>query len=128
MQLAVFGHALDGGQALSFGLDCEHRAALDRLAIDEDGAGAALAGVTADVRSGQADDIAQVVHEQETRLDLVLMLAPVDGGRDLVLHTSPPNRRWRRSWRRKTCREQGRQRPADGGNLDSADGGDLIPS
>src|ERR1700730_8284858 len=103
MQLAVLGHALDRGQALALGLDCEHRAALDRLAIDQDGACAALAGVAADGRASQADDVAQVMHEQEARLDLMLLPVAVDGGRDLVLHTTPPNRRWRRRRAPKTC-------------------------
>src|SRR4030088_469376 len=103
VQLAVLGHALDRGQALALSLDCEHRAALDRLAVDQDGACAALAGVAAHARAREADAVAQVMHEQEARLDLMLMPVAVDGGRDLVLHTTPPNRRWRRCIAPKTC-------------------------
>ncbi|OLC16976.1 MAG: hypothetical protein AUH32_00110 [Actinobacteria bacterium 13_1_40CM_66_12] len=86
MELAVLGHALDRGEVLAFGLDGEHRAALHRLAVDEDRARAALAGVTSDVRSGEAGHVADVVHEQEPWLDLMLVPAAIDGGGDLVLH------------------------------------------
>src|SRR5260370_37760207 len=86
VQLAVFGHALDRGQALALGLDRKHGAALDGFAVDQDRARAALARVAADTASGEPELVAQVVHEQESRLDLSLVLAAVDGGRDLVLH------------------------------------------
>ncbi len=58
VQLAVFGHALDRLQVLALGLDGEHRAALHRLAVDQDRAGAALARVAADVRAGQPQVVA----------------------------------------------------------------------
>ena len=35
---------------------------------------------------GKAERLAQVVDEQQPRLDLMLVPAAVDGGRDLVLH------------------------------------------
>src|SRR5256886_16464475 len=86
VQLAIFGHALDRRQALALGLDGEHRAALHRLAVDVDRAGAALAGIAADVRACEPEVVTQVVHEQESRLDLMLVPAAVDSGRDLVFH------------------------------------------
>src|SRR5579859_1818490 len=89
VQLIAVGHALDGREVAAVGLDGEHRAALDRLAVHVDRARAALAGVAADVRSGQAYDIPEVVHEQQSRFDLVLVLTPVDGDSDLVLHPAP---------------------------------------
>src|SRR6266699_6561647 len=52
VQLPILGHALDRHQVPALGLDGEHGAALDGLAVDQDGARAALAGVTADVRAG----------------------------------------------------------------------------
>src|SRR2546423_4765096 len=87
VQLAILGHALDRLQALALGLDGEHRAALDGLAVDQDGARAALAGVASDVRAGEPQVVAQVMHEKQARLDLVLVPAAVDGGGDLQLHT-----------------------------------------
>src|SRR5690242_6209750 len=50
VELAVLGHALDGGEVLALRLDGEERAALDGLAVDEDRARAALAGVRSEER------------------------------------------------------------------------------
>ena len=52
-------------------LDGEHGAALDGLAVDFDGAGAAEGGFAADVGTGEPDDFAQVVDQQQARLDVV---------------------------------------------------------
>ena len=52
------------------GLHREDRAGLRAAAVDEDGAGAALAGVAADVRAGQAQLLAQEVDEQHAGLDV----------------------------------------------------------
>src|ERR1700674_780927 len=86
VELPIFGHALNRGQLLALGLDGEHRAALDRLAVDEDRARAALARVAPDVGAGQPDDVPQVMHQQKPRFDLMLVPVAVDRGRDLVLH------------------------------------------
>jgi len=86
VQLAILGHALDRGQALALGLDGEHRAALHRLAVDVDRAGAALTCIAADVRPGEPEVVTEVMHEQEPGLDLMLVPAAVDGGRNLVFH------------------------------------------
>src|SRR5713226_3163160 len=91
MELAVLGHPFDRGQALAFGLDREHGAALHRLAVDEDRAGPALAGVASDMGTRKAGDVPYVVHEQKPGLDLILVPAAVDGSGDLVVHTVPPN-------------------------------------
>ena len=56
----------------AIGLDREHRARLRAPAVDEDGAGAALAGVAADVRAGQAQLFAEEVDEEHARLDVGL--------------------------------------------------------
>jgi hypothetical protein len=39
------------------------------------------------VGAGEADYVAQVMHEQKPRFDLVFVPVAVDSGRDLVLHT-----------------------------------------
>src|SRR5262249_30361697 len=90
VELVPVGHALDGREAAAVGLDGEHRAALHRLAIHVDRAGTALARIAADVSSGKAGYVADVVHEPQPRLRLLLVLAPVDGYGDLVLHRLPP--------------------------------------
>ena len=61
------------------GLDGEHRARLGALAVDVDGAGAAVARVAADVGAGQPEDVAEEVDEQEARLDVGLAGLAVDG-------------------------------------------------
>ena len=48
----------------------QHRAGLGGPAVEMDDAGAALAGVAADVRAGQAQVLAQVLHEQRARIDV----------------------------------------------------------
>src|SRR5205823_3308374 len=52
------------------GLNGEHRAGLDRHAVEEDGARAAARRVAPDVRSGEPQRLAQEMHEQESCLDL----------------------------------------------------------
>ena len=54
----------------ALGLDGEDGAGLDRLAVDMDDAGAALAGVAADVGAGHAEILAQELNQQRARLDL----------------------------------------------------------
>ena len=60
----------------------EEHAALDRLAVEVDGAGAAVAGVAADVRSGQLELVADEVDEQAPRIDVALVDVAVDLDRD----------------------------------------------
>src|SRR5690606_20256649 len=55
MQLAVAGQALNGRDFGAAGLHREQGAALDRDAVDVNDAGAALAGVAADMGAGQPE-------------------------------------------------------------------------
>src|SRR4051812_11152394 len=59
MQLAVPREPLDRGDVGAFGLHREHGARLDGLAVDVHGARTARRGVTAHVRAGQAESLAQ---------------------------------------------------------------------
>jgi hypothetical protein len=68
-------------------LDREHGAALDGLAVNQDRAGTALAGVASDMGAREAGDVPYVMHEQEPGLDLILVPSAVDSSSDLVLHT-----------------------------------------
>jgi hypothetical protein len=63
VEVAVGGQALDGGDVGAVGLDGEHRAALDRLTVEEDGARPAGRGVTADLGARQTEHLSQVEHE-----------------------------------------------------------------
>src|SRR5438309_8095903 len=90
----------DGLDLATIGLNREHGAGFHRLAVDVHRAGAALAGVAPDVGACQPDDIAEIVHQEKSCFDLVLMAAAVDRYRDSVLHTAPPRpREWLASTR-----------------------------
>ena len=66
------------------GLDGEHRARLGALAVDVDGARAAVARVAPDVGAGQPERVAEEVDEQEPRLDVGLVRLAVDGDGDVL--------------------------------------------
>src|SRR4051812_6297066 len=85
MQLAVAGEPLDRLDRRAVGLDREHHAALDRVAVVEHGAGAAVAGVAADVRARQVEVVADEVDEQPPCLDLALVQLAVDVDLDRLL-------------------------------------------
>jgi hypothetical protein len=80
----------DGGDRAPRRLHGEEAAGLHRLAVEEDGAGAALAGVASDVCPGLPGDLAQVVHQEQARLDRILAPDAVDGDRDALSHSPPP--------------------------------------
>src|SRR5579884_564549 len=82
MKLAVLLQPLDGQQLAAIGLDCQQRAGLDVLAVQNDRAGATVRGVTADVRPGQPERLADEVDQQQPRLDLGSARLAVDGDRD----------------------------------------------
>src|SRR3989454_2217531 len=71
VELSVLRKALDGDHFRAVSLNGEHRARLCGAAIDEDGACAALTGVAADVRAGEAEGFSQVLNEQQRGFDLV---------------------------------------------------------
>src|SRR5262245_5955364 len=88
MQLAVFGEPLDRGDRGAVGLDGEERAGLHRLPVHLDRAGATLAGVASHVRAGEPNHLADVVDQQQSRLDLVAHALPIDGHFDWQFHGS----------------------------------------
>jgi hypothetical protein len=64
VQLPILGEPLDRYYSRTFGLNSEHAAGFDRLAVDMDHASSTLAGVTADVRAGQPKLLPQEINEQ----------------------------------------------------------------
>jgi hypothetical protein len=66
----VRGEPLDRHDIRAFALHREHGAGLHRGAVDVHHAGAALAGVAADMRAGQPQILAQQFHQQGAVLDL----------------------------------------------------------
>ena len=79
-------HPLDRRDVAAIGLDGEHRAGLDRLAVDVDGARAALAGVAADVGPGEVEVLADQLDQETSRLDIRLASLAVDRERDVLGH------------------------------------------
>ena len=63
MERAVHHQALDGDELGAVGLDGEHQAGPGGLAIDEDGAGAADAVLAPDMGAGEAEVLAEKIHE-----------------------------------------------------------------
>ncbi len=76
------GQPFDGRDLGSVGLDREHRAALHAHAVQVDGARAAVGGVAADDRAHLSDAVAEIVDEQDSGLDIVLVPDSVDGDAD----------------------------------------------
>src|SRR4029078_11574089 len=70
VQFVALCNALDGGDAGAGGLADHDRAGFYRPAVDVDDAGAALAGVAADMRAGQVQVVAQEMDEEGSVLDL----------------------------------------------------------
>jgi hypothetical protein len=64
VQLVSVGDALDRQDVGALALHREDRAGFDGLAVDVDDAGAALAGVAADMRAGEAQLLAQQLDQQ----------------------------------------------------------------
>src|SRR5437899_11440440 len=84
VQLSVLLQAFHRGDLRALGLDGEDRARLHRIAVEQHRAGAAVRGVAADVRAGQAQVLAEQVDEQQPRLDLHAVRSAVDGQLDVM--------------------------------------------
>ena len=67
MEPARPGHALDGLDAAALALEAEHEAREHRLAVDEHGAGAALAELAAVLGAGQPEVLAQDLEQRLVR-------------------------------------------------------------
>ncbi len=90
MQRAVRGgQALDGGDRAALRLHGQHGAALHAVAVDMDDARAALAGVAADMGAGQAQLLAQQLHQQRAAFDLDRVWRAVHRQADLGHGVSP---------------------------------------
>src|SRR5262249_5810071 len=72
-ELAVGAEALDRLNRGAVGLDRQHHAALQKRPVDDHRAGAAVAGIAADVRAGEVKVVAEKVDEQAPGLDLSLV-------------------------------------------------------
>src|SRR5262249_32453976 len=93
VELTVLLEALHRHDLLAPRLHGEHRARLHGPAVEENGAGATVSRIAADVSAGESEDVTDKVNEQEARLAVGLAFLAVDG--DLDLHRAPPSHRAR---------------------------------
>ena len=82
MQAAIVGQALDRGDRLALAHHRQRQAGHDAPAIQQDGAGAALAEAAALLGAGQVQPVAQRVEQRGARIDLHIAWLVVDGDRD----------------------------------------------
>src|SRR5258705_12325535 len=82
VELAVLRHPLDGRDLGAVDLHREERARLHRLAVQVNGAGAALAGVAPDMSPGETGELPAEVDEEQPRLYPVGVTCPGDRDRD----------------------------------------------
>src|SRR5262249_25687232 len=78
VQLAVLDQALDCQDFTAIRLYGEHGAGFDGFAVEEHGAGAAMAGVAPDVAASQLQYLANKVDQQKPRLDFGLSVTAID--------------------------------------------------
>ena len=81
MELARAADTLDRRELAALQPDREQRAALERAPVDEDGTGAALARVAADLRAGESELVAECMRKQGARLELQDAARAVDAER-----------------------------------------------
>lgn len=78
MQFALPRKPLYGGDGTAFGLGGERQAGQHALAVDMNGAGAALTLVAALLGAGEAEMFTQRVEQRDARLDVERMALAVD--------------------------------------------------
>src|SRR5215469_8798016 len=85
VQLVAFGDAFDRRDGAALGLDAEHQARADDIAVADDRAGAAVARATAFLAAGEAEFVAQHVEHRLLSFAEILHRLAVDRGRDVML-------------------------------------------
>ena len=83
VERAVFvGQPLDGGDRAALDLCCQSQAGQHPLAVDMDGAGAALALVAAFLGAGQRKPVAQRIEQRHAGFDVERTVTTIDGEMD----------------------------------------------
>ena len=85
----VVAEPLDRHDLRALGLHRQHQAGAHRVAVDDDRTGAAHPMLTADMRAGQAEPVAQAIGEGRARLDLDLGRLAIDREGDALLRPRP---------------------------------------
>jgi hypothetical protein len=94
VKLPVLEKSFNGKQLCTVSLHRKHRARLDCLSVKDDGASAAITGVTADVRAGQSQRFADEVNQEKPgfRIGFSLPAIDFDVNRLLFCHSFSPDR------------------------------------
>src|SRR5216683_7548774 len=111
MQLVALGDALDGLDLVAFRLGPEHQTRANDLAVDDDGAGAAITRAASFLAARQVELVAQHIEQGLLRLAEELDGLTIDDGRYVGLgHGRSPSaeQRVQRRWRPRGA--PGRQR------------------
>jgi hypothetical protein len=90
VEIAILGQPLNRGNLSTVSLNCQHRAGFDRRPIQHDCAGSTQARFTPNVRPGQAQHFTQVMYQEQSGFDVVLMGLSVNDGSKF--HSIPPRR------------------------------------
>src|SRR5262249_25611573 len=83
MQRLARGHALDGADLTPLGLGAQHQAGEDEAVVEDDAAGAAIAGAAAFFAASEAEPVAQHVEQALLGLAEIFGGVAVDGGGDV---------------------------------------------
>jgi len=78
MQLVTVRDSLDGLHRSTICLNGEHRAGLNRLAVNDDGARTAVASVTTDMCAGEVEVFSQEVDQKSSRFNVAAVNESVD--------------------------------------------------
>ena len=90
VQFAVLGEAFDGDYLGTLRLRSEDGTGFYALAVDMDDAGAALAGIAANMGAGELKAFTQKLHQQRARFNVASFLLAVDGDRHGNRHAFLP--------------------------------------
>src|SRR5262249_46486364 len=84
MQFAILLQAFNSHDLAAIRLHGKHGAGLGGFAIDEDSAGSTAGRITANVGTGQVQDITQPVYEQQARFDVTFIDGAINGCADMM--------------------------------------------
>jgi hypothetical protein len=71
MQLPIFFEPLYGEDLSTIGLNCQHGTRFHSLAVQDNSTGTTQAGLATDMGSCQAQNIPQIMNEEQARLNFV---------------------------------------------------------
>src|SRR5262245_51976731 len=88
VEIAIGGHTFNCRDIGAIRLDRQHRAGLYRLSVQQNCARPTARSLTADVCTSQPENVAQVMNEQQPRLDLGRMIGAINVDTDSLFHSS----------------------------------------